>query len=51
MIEQGQQSARIQTVNAGTADAPAFWSAMGFEPDARNGRTHVLYARAQSSRS
>lgn len=30
------------TVNAGTADAPAFWEALGFTPDARDGYTHRL---------
>lgn len=42
MIQQGLAVAGILTVNAGTPDAPAFWSAMGFDPDPRNGRTHVL---------
>lgn len=42
MIQQGLAGAPMLTVNAGTPDAPAFWSAMGFSPDPRNGRTHVL---------
>ena len=42
MVQQGFAGADVLTVNAGTPDAPAFWSAMGFEPDPRNGRTHVL---------
>ncbi len=42
MVQQGFACARVLTVNAGTPDAPAFWTAMGFAPDARNGRTHVL---------
>jgi len=43
MIQQGLAGAAVLTVNAGTPDAPAFWTAMGFTPDARNGRTHVLH--------
>ena len=46
MIQQGLAGARVLTVNAGTPDAPAFWSAMGFAPDPRNGRTHVLRSPA-----
>jgi GNAT superfamily N-acetyltransferase len=46
MIQQGLQTARVLTVNAGTPDAPAFWSAMGFAPDARNGRTHIMQGPA-----
>ena len=42
MIQQGLACAPVLTVNAGAPDAPAFWSAMGFAPDARNGRTHML---------
>jgi GNAT superfamily N-acetyltransferase len=42
MIQQGFASASILTVNAGTPDAPAFWAAMGFLPDPRNGRTHAM---------
>jgi hypothetical protein len=45
MIQQGLAFAPILTVNAGTPDAPAFWTAMGFEPDARNGRTHRLHCQ------
>jgi GNAT superfamily N-acetyltransferase len=45
MVQQGLAFARILTVNAGTPDAPAFWRAMGFRPDARSGRTHVLEAQ------
>jgi GNAT superfamily N-acetyltransferase len=33
---------RMVTVNAGTAEAPAFWEALGFTPDRRNGHTHVF---------
>ena len=44
MIQQGFAGARVLTVNAGTPDAPAFWEAMGFRPDRRNGRTHALHA-------
>jgi GNAT superfamily N-acetyltransferase len=46
MMQQGLAFAPILTVNAGTPDAPAFWSAMGFTPDPRNGRTHVLWSPA-----
>jgi GNAT superfamily N-acetyltransferase len=46
MIQQGLETARVLTVNAGTPDAPAFWSAMGFEPDPRNGRTHIMQGPA-----
>jgi GNAT superfamily N-acetyltransferase len=46
MIQQGLQSTGVLTVNAGTPDAPAFWAAMGFAQDARNGRTHVLRSPA-----
>ena len=42
MIQQGMAGATVLTVNAGTPDAPPFWEAMGFAPDSRNGRTHVL---------
>ncbi len=42
MIQQGMAGAIVLTVNAGTPDAPAFWEAMGFVPDPRNGRTHVF---------
>jgi hypothetical protein len=45
MIARGFAGAPILTVNAGTPDAPAFWTAMGFRPNPRNGRTHVLSAR------
>jgi GNAT superfamily N-acetyltransferase len=30
------------TVHAGTAEAPAFWVAMGFAPHAADGHTHIL---------
>ncbi len=33
---------RAVTVNAGTVAAPAFWAALGFIPDLREGHTHVL---------
>lgn len=29
-------------VNAGTADAPAFWEGLGFTPDPRDGHTHMF---------
>ena len=29
-------------VNAGPKDAPVFWEALGFVPDARDGHSHVL---------
>lgn len=32
-------------VNAGTADAPAFWESLGFTPDPRHGHTHILARR------
>ena len=47
MIQQGLAGAPILTVNAGTPDAPAFWEAMGFEPESRNGRTHVMRPAAE----
>jgi len=31
---------RTITVNAGTAQAPAFWATFGFAPDRRDGHTH-----------
>ena len=33
---------RMVTVNAGTAEAPAFWEALGFTLDRRDGHTHVF---------
>jgi GNAT superfamily N-acetyltransferase len=33
------------TVNAGTADASAFWEALGFMPDPCNGHTHIFHPR------
>ena len=30
------------TVNAATRAAPAFWEALGFQPDRREGFTHIL---------
>ena len=33
---------RVVTVNAGTPDAPAFWEAVGFVQDERDGHTHRL---------
>jgi hypothetical protein len=30
------------TVNAGIAEAPAFWEALGFMLDRRDGHTHVF---------
>ncbi|MGQ9370807.1 GNAT family N-acetyltransferase [Azospirillum sp. A39] len=31
------------TVNAGSADAAAFWEALGFAPDPCDGHTHILH--------
>jgi GNAT superfamily N-acetyltransferase len=33
---------RMVTVNAGTAEAPAFWEALGFMLDRHDGHTHVF---------
>jgi GNAT superfamily N-acetyltransferase len=33
---------RSVVVNAGTANAPAFWEAIGFVADHRDGHTHIL---------
>jgi GNAT superfamily N-acetyltransferase len=33
---------RMVIVNAGTAEAPAFWEALGFTLDRRDGHTHVF---------
>jgi GNAT superfamily N-acetyltransferase len=43
LIEPALRAGRLITVNAGNADAPAFWVRLGFAPDMRDGHTHVLY--------
>ena len=42
LIEPALARSRVITVNAGNADAPAFWMRLGFTPDLRDGHTHVL---------
>ena len=42
LLQQSRLAGSAVTVNAGTADAPAFWEALGFDPDARDGHTHKL---------
>ena len=41
LLRRPARAGRAAMVNAGTADAPAFWAALGFEPDMRDGHTHV----------
>ena len=41
VLEQRGQTARLVTVNA-AAGSILFWEALGFEPDMREGHTHVL---------
>jgi GNAT superfamily N-acetyltransferase len=40
LLERARSNSRLVTVNAGPASA-VFWEALGFEPDARDGHTHV----------
>ena len=42
LLKQAATAGRSVTVNAGTVDAPAFWTALGFIPDLRDGHTHIL---------
>jgi GNAT superfamily N-acetyltransferase len=42
LVERPLSAGRLVTVNAGSADAPAFWATLGFTPDARDGYTHIL---------
>lgn len=42
LLERSMLTGSTVTVNAGTADAPAFWESLGFLPDARDGHTHKL---------
>jgi GNAT superfamily N-acetyltransferase len=41
LLEQRGQTGRLVTVNAAARSIP-FWEALGFEPDMREGYTHVL---------
>ena len=41
LLEQRGQTGRLVTVNAAAASMQ-FWEALGFEPDMREGHTHVL---------
>jgi len=41
LLDHPSRAGRVITVNAGTADAPAFWEALGFTSDLRDGRTHM----------
>ena len=42
LLGRAAQASRRVTVNAGTADAAAFWEAVGFAPDRRGGWTHAF---------
>ena len=42
LLRRAARAGSAVTVNAGTADAAAFWEALGFAPDARDGHTHKL---------
>ena len=42
LIEPALARGSVITVNAGNVDAPAFWMRLGFIPDLRDGRTHIL---------
>lgn len=42
LIDQTKNHQRNMTVNAGTADAPAFWEAMGFTATEKPMITHIL---------
>lgn len=42
LLDRPERGGREVVVNAGTADAAAFWEAIGFTPDPRRGHTHVL---------
>ena len=42
LLQHARLAGRSVTVNAGTADAPSFWEAVGFIPDAHHGHTHKL---------
>ncbi len=41
LLDHPSRAGRVITVNAGTADAPAFWEALGFTSDLRDGHTHM----------
>ena len=42
LLGQAMPQVRLVTVNAATPDAPAFWEALGFVPDRRDGFSHIL---------
>ena len=42
LLEGPVHSRRMVPVNAVMSDAPAFWEALGFAADPRDGHTHVL---------
>lgn len=41
LLERPGTAGRRVTVNAGTAEAPAFWAALGFVAERRDGHSHV----------
>nr|WP_158305994.1 GNAT family N-acetyltransferase [Azospirillum sp. B510] len=45
LLERSQSLECQVMVNAGTADASAFWEALGFMPDPCNGHTHIFHPR------
>ena len=49
LLRQSKLTGLAVTVNAGAADAPAFWEALGFTPDAQGGpgRTGRTYPQTQ----
>lgn len=42
LLDPARHTGNVVTVNAATDLAPAFWEALGFQPDRRDGRTHIL---------
>jgi GNAT superfamily N-acetyltransferase len=43
LIERAFRNGELVTVNAGSDDAAAFWEALGFAPNLRDGYTHSLH--------
>jgi GNAT superfamily N-acetyltransferase len=49
LLAEARLERRQVFVNAGTSDAPAFWEAIGFVADGRDGHTHILALPEQTT--